>query len=258
MNPTALITGASSGIGLEIAKELARQRFDLILVARREDRLNDLAALLEKYVGVTVLPFDLACDEAPQQLFDALKGRRIDLLVNNAGFADFALFADASVSKLTAMMHVNMISLTNLTRLFLPAMLERGSGRILNVGSIAGYFPGPLMTVYYATKAYVGSFSEALANEVGGSGVTVTCLCPGATNSEFQMRARMRDSKLASSVYMSSKAVARRGVKAALRGDRVCIPGLINRFIVMVPRIVPRGALPVMMRLIQERIPRHK
>ncbi|PQV64803.1 hypothetical protein B1R32_10370 [Abditibacterium utsteinense] len=252
---TALITGASSGIGYEMAKELARQSYDLILVARREDKLRELEKLLEKHVGVTVIVLDLAKEGAAQTLFDALRGRPIDLLINNAGFADYALFAESGFAKISAMMQVNMIALTQITHLFLPPMIARGRGQILQVASIAGFFPGPLMSVYYASKAYVLSFSEALANEVEGSGVSVTCLCPGATISEFQERARMKESKLMDAAYMSAKTVARRGIAAAQRGNGICIPGLFNRFLVQVPRLVPRGAMTRFMRRIQDRIP---
>lgn len=254
---TALITGASSGIGWEMAKELARQDYDVILVARREEKLRELESLLQKHVGVTVLPLDLAQIGAAQRLFAAVGNRPIDLLINNAGFADYALFADASRSKISAMMQLNMVALTEITHLFLPPMIARGSGQILNVGSIAGFFSGPLMGTYYATKAFVLSFSESLSNEVEGTGVSVTCLCPGATTSEFQERARMRESKLADAAYMSAKKVALRGLKAAQRGDRVCVPGLFNRFLIQVPRFVPRRAMTDFMRRIQGRIPTH-
>ncbi len=256
-NQTALITGASSGIGYEMAKELARQSYDVILVARREDKLRELETLLQPHVGVTVIPLDLAQPKAAQTLFDALRDRPIDLLINNAGFADYAPFAQASRPKISAMMQLNIVALTEITHLFLPPMIARGSGQILNVGSIAGFFSGPLMGVYYATKAFVLSFSESLANEVEGSGVSVTCLCPGATTSEFQERARMRESKLANAAYMSAKTVAKRGIAAAQRGDRVCVPGLFNRFLIQVPRLVPRGAMTNFMRRIQEKIPTH-
>ncbi len=238
-----------------MAKELARQKYDVILVARREDKLRELETLLEKHVGVTVLPLDLAQIGAAQRLFAAVGNRPLDLLINNAGFADYAPFADADRSKISAMMQLNMVALAEITQLFLPPMIARGKGQILNVGSIAGFFPGPLMATYYATKAFVLSFSESLANEVEGTGVSVTCLCPGATTSEFQARANMLDSKLASAAYMSAKKVALRGIKAAQRGDRVCVPGLFNRFLIQIPRLVPRRAMTDFIRRIQAKIP---
>ncbi len=254
---TALITGASSGIGYEMAKELARQRYNVILVARREDKLRELETLLEPHVGVTVIALDLAQPCAAQLLFERVGERPIDLLINNAGFADYAPFADARPAKISAMMQLNIVALTEITHLFLPPMIARKSGQILNVGSIAGFFPGPLMSVYYATKAFVLSFSEALSNEVEGTGVSVTCLCPGATTTEFQERARMRESKLMDALYMSAKTVAKRGLKAAQRGDAVCVPGLFNRILIQVPRLAPRRAMTRFMRRIQAKIPSH-
>ncbi len=250
---TALVTGASSGIGWEVAKELARKRFDLVLVARREDKLRELAALLEPHVGVTVLVADLSESGAPQRIFESLQGRDINVLVNNAGFADYGPFAEADWEKNLDILSVNIVALTHLTRLFLPAMLERKSGQILNVASVASFFPGPLMATYYASKAYVLSFSEALNEETRASGVSVTCLCPGATTSEFQTRAAMHSSKLAAAHFMSAKTVARRGVKAMLRGDALCVPGLSNRLLVaLAPRLLPRGALAGLVRRWQE------
>lgn len=251
---TALVTGASSGIGLEIAKELARKGFDLVLVARREDKLQELAALLSPHVNVTVHPFDLSQPETPQQLFEALQGRQIDVLVNNAGFADYGPSIESDAQKMSAMLEVNVVALTKLTRLFLPGMVERKTGRIMNVASVAAYFPGPLMSVYYASKGYVLSFSEALINEVAGTGVTVTCLCPGATSSGFQDVAGMGESKLIQNVTMTSKAVAQKAVRAMLRGDGVYVSGLNNRLVTLLPRLLPRGALAPFIRRSQEKI----
>ncbi|MBW3635782.1 MAG: SDR family oxidoreductase [Armatimonadetes bacterium] len=250
---TALVTGASSGIGWEIAKELARKRFDLVLVARREDKLRELAKLLQPHVGITVLVADLSESGAPQHIFEALQDRQIDILVNNAGFATYGPFADADLEKNLELLNVNIVALTHLTRLFLPAMLQRKSGQILNVASVASFFPGPLMATYYASKAYVLSFSEALNEETRESGVSVTCLCPGATTSEFQTRAAMQSSKLADAHFMSAKAVAQRGVRAMLHGDALCVPGLSNRLLVaLAPRLLPRGALAGLVRRWQE------
>jgi short-subunit dehydrogenase len=252
MRPTALVTGASAGIGLAIARELALRGFDLVLVARREDKLNELAKQLEKRVNITVIALDLAEAGAPQQLFDALKGIKIDLLVNNAGLGAYGFFAETDPAKVGAMLHVNIVALTALTQLFLPGMIERRCGRILNVASVAAYFAGPLMAVYYASKAYVLSFSEALSNEVAGSGVTVTCLNPGPTISEFQEQAGMGELTTGILGYMSSRKVARIGIRATLRGERVCTPGLLNKALVLLTHLVPRGALLALMRLFQQ------
>ena len=180
--PTALVTGASSGIGLELATLLAKDRHDLVLVARGRERLDGVARGLTEEFGVaaTVLPADLTDPSAPIDIALALAERKlaIDILVNNAGFGVYGFFAQTPLEKELAMIQVNITALTHLTKLLLPGMLERRRGRILNVASTAAFQPGPLMAVYYATKAYVLSFSEALANETAGTGVTVTALCP--------------------------------------------------------------------------------
>src|SRR5690242_7779157 len=190
---TALITGASAGIGKELTKLFAQDQCNVVLVARNASRLTTLAAELQQQLGVSArsFPLDLAGRDAPQFLFDQLARENvsINVLVNNAGYGKLGAFADVPYAESAGQIDLNITALTHLTRLFLAPMLERKSGRILNVASTAGFQPGPLMAVYYATKAYVISFSEALANELQGTGVTATCLCPGATDTEFQTRA---------------------------------------------------------------------
>ncbi|MEE9263354.1 MAG: SDR family oxidoreductase, partial [Vicinamibacteria bacterium] len=178
---TALVTGASSGIGRALAELLAKDKYDLVLVARREDRLQALQKeWSERYsIAVRVVAMDLAAHTSPPKLFDALEGNNIDVLINNAGFASYGPFARSNTANEMEIIQVNVTTLTHLTRLFLPQMIERGQGRIMNIASTAAFVPGPLMAVYYATKAYVLSFSEALAEELRGSGVTVTAYCPG-------------------------------------------------------------------------------
>ena len=251
--PTALVTGASSGIGREIARELAREGFDLVLTARTEPRLRELAAELEtrRRVQVRVVPLDLARPGAPGELFEALRDTRVELLVNNAGLGDYGAFAACDQTRLNDLLQVNIAALTQLTRLFLPLMLERGRGRILNVASTAAFFPGPLMSAYYASKAYVLAFSEALANELKGTGVTVTCLCPGPTASEFHQRAGMGGSRLLDGYFMPAWRVARRGVLGALRGRMVVVPGLINQAMVELPRLLPRRVMTDLVRRAQ-------
>src|SRR5438128_1555599 len=191
----ALITGASSGIGLELAKLFARDEHDVVLVARRADKLKQLAAQLGSAhnIRATVIPADLADPAAPEEIFRALRAAdvELDVLVNNAGFGVTGPFLATDAAAELRMIQVNVTALTHLTKLFLPGMLGRGAGRVLNVASTAGFQPGPLMAVYYATKAYVISFSDALAEELRGTGVTVTCLCPGPTKTGFQEAAHM-------------------------------------------------------------------
>lgn len=255
---TALVTGASSGIGLELARRCARGGFDLVLVARNEAALRGLAAELEQRCGVsaTVLVHDLADPAAPAAIRAACAaaGIAIDVLVNNAGFATYGLFSESDLDAQVQMMEVNMLALTRLTRLFLDGMLARGSGRILNVASTAAFQPGPLMAVYYATKAYVLSFSEALANELQGSGVTVTALCPGPTASGFQRRAAMEDSKLVAGKIATTADVARAGYAAMLRGQTVVIPGARNRALALLVRLMPRNTVTQFVRRAQERV----
>lgn len=239
---TALVTGASTGIGLEIARVLAADH-ELVLAARSAGRLETLASELG---GARAIAVDLT-DPAGVAKLVADVGE-VDILVNNAGLGDFGPFAEARTDKLDQMIELNVASLTKLCRAYLPGMLERGRGRILNVASTASFQPGPLMAVYYATKAYVLSFSEAIAEETRGTGVTVTALCPGPTATEFQAAAAMEDSKLVSGKRLPSAAsVAAFGVKAMQRGDVVAVPGLSNRVMAASVRFSPR---PIVRRLV--------
>ena len=240
---TALITGASSGIGWDLAHIMATD-FDLIVTARNQKKLEELASQLESAHGahVHVIPADLARPQAPEEIFAevARRGLPVDVLVNNAGFGSYGAFKSTSLQEELDMLQVNVTAVTHLTKLALPGMLERKRGRILNVASTAGFQPGPLMAVYYATKAYVISFSEAIANELKGSGVTVTCLCPGPTATEFAARAEMEKSRLFMLGRMRSQDVARAGYKGMLRGKRLVIPGVMNKLVMQSVRFTPR------------------
>ncbi|HSR42051.1 MAG TPA: SDR family oxidoreductase, partial [Longimicrobiales bacterium] len=245
---TALITGASAGIGLEIARAVTARGFDSVLVARRRDRLEELAGELaaSRDVEPLVVEADLATDGGPDGVARALErqGRTVDLLVNNAGLGQFGSYVDLDPEQEQAQLHVNVVALTRLTRLLLPAMVERGHGRVLNVASTAAFFPGPLMAVYYATKAYVLSYSVALAEETRGTGVTVTCVCPGPVETEFQEVAGTRYSKLhRNSVVMGVERVAAESVEAALAGRTVHVPGVVNKVNAVASRLFPRGFL---------------
>lgn len=256
---TALITGASSGIGYELTKIFAREGYDLVLIARSEQRLRQLAGEMAEQHGISalVLARDLSDPTAPDDIFADLERESvvIDVLVNNAGFADYSLFAEADLPKLLQMIQVNMVTLTHLTKLFLPGMIERGRGRVLNMASTAAFQPGPLMAVYYATKAYVLSFSEAVANELKGTPVTMTALCPGPTESGFQQRASMEDSKLVSGQkIMDAATVAEVGYQALMEGKSVAIPGLKNSLLSLVPRFLPRDVVTQLVRETQASI----
>jgi short-subunit dehydrogenase len=255
--PTALVTGASSGIGLELATLLARDRHDLVLVARSRERLEGIARGLtqEFSIAATVLALDLALPETPREIareLDAL-GLLVDVLINNAGFGVYGLFRDTPLERELAMIQVNVAAPTHLAKLLLPGMLQRRRGRILNVASTAAFQPGPLMAVYYATKAYVLSFSEALANETAGTGVTVTALCPGPTITEFQKSAGLEATRLFKSrLVMTAPEVARAGYEGMMRGKSVVVPGAANLALVEGLRFTPRRMVTAIARRIQE------
>ena len=256
---TALITGASSGIGYELTRLFAKDGYDLVLVARSEKQLVELAKELQEKFGVAVrvMVKDLSQASAPEEVFNELQqeGVTVDVLVNNAGFATSGLFAEIDLEAELQEMQLNMVTLTHLTKLFLPGMLQRRRGKILNVASTAAFQPGPLMAVYYATKAYVLSFSEALANELRGTGVSVTVLCPGATTSGFQARAGIENTRLISGrKIMDAARVARVGYRALMRGKTVVIPGLMNKILAEAVRFAPRKVVTQAARYAQESV----
>jgi len=249
--PTALITGASSGIGLEIARVLAHDH-DVVLAARSEPALRKLATELGGNARVVVS--DLSDPEGAARL--AAEVPDVGVLVNNAGFGDFGDFASASPERIDQMIELNVGAVTRLSRAYLPAMLQRGSGRIMNVASTAAFQPGPLMAVYYATKAYVLSFTEALAEETRGTGVTVTALCPGPTASGFQATAAMEQSRLVRGRKLpSSASVAEYAVKAMNRGDVVAVPGFQNKVLAASVRFSPRPVIRRVVHKMQEAKP---
>jgi short-subunit dehydrogenase len=254
--PTALVTGASSGIGLELAGLLARDRYDLVLVARSRERLETVARGLAEEFGILARPLaaDLSDPAAPAAIAAELSATPIDVLVNDAGFGAHGLFAALPLEEQLAMIRVNVTALTHLTGLFLPPMLARRSGRILNVASTAAFQPGPLMAVYYATKAYVLSFSEALASETAGTGVTVTALCPGPVPTEFQRRAGTEKTTLVSGpLSVPARTVAEAGYRGMLRGRPLVIPGAGNRTLVQALRVSPRRLVTAISRRLQEK-----
>jgi uncharacterized protein len=256
---TALITGASGGIGYELAKLFAKDQHDLVLVARSRGKLEQIADELQRQFGMSVknVALDLAAAQAPQVLFDQLQRERIgvDILVNNAGYGKLGEFAKIPVEESLGQIQLNVTALTSLTRLFLGPMLERRWGKIMNVASTAGFQPGPLMAVYYATKAYVISFSEALANELAGSGVSVTCLCPGATETGFASRAGNDKSRLFQQFGpMDAKTVARKGYRGLIAGKTLVIPGWKNWLLMESLRVSPRKVVTVVSRRLMDRV----
>jgi len=258
MSKTALITGASGGIGYELALLLARDGFDCILVARSRDKLDELAARLESEfrVKTLVVARDLSKPTAVDEIYEEVSAASmsIDVLVNNAGFPVYGRFVDTDWQTELDMLQVNVVALTALTKLFVRGMVERRNGRILNLASTAAFVPGPLMAVYYASKAYVLSFSQALANELQGTGVTVTALAPGPTRTGFQKRGVMEDSRLVRGQIADAKSVATAGYRGMMRGKTIVIPGFSNKLIPWVARVSPRGAVTRVVRRMQERV----
>ena len=244
----ALITGASSGIGLALARVFAADGVDVILSARSEDRLRELAnEVRETYrVKARVIPADLSRPGQAQRVYDRVvaTGWQVDCLVNNAGFGVYGDFAETDWMAEAAMVQVNIVALTQLTKLFLPEMIARDRGKILNVASTAAFQPGPMMAVYFATKAYVLSFSEAIAHELRGTGVHVTALCPGATETGFQRAAGATGSRVFDSRKLPTGAdVAVYGYEVLQRQKRVAVHGAINKMLAFGTRLLPRRAV---------------
>jgi len=249
---TALITGASSGIGTELAKVFARHGHDLVLVARNQDRLFQLAQDLSAAfnLSVTVIAKDLATPTAVPELVAEVRqaGLRISFLVNNAGMDVYGYFYDTDWQQELQMIQLNLVSLTQLTKLLLAEMCQQRSGRILNLGSTGSFVPSPLNTVYAATKAFVLSFSSALAEELRGTGVTVTALCPGATRTEFQARAHIGRVRLLRFGVLEAATVAEVGYRAMMSGQRVVVPGLYNQAQILLARLLPSSLMVRMAR----------
>ncbi|MBK9734350.1 MAG: SDR family oxidoreductase [Saprospiraceae bacterium] len=258
MKNTALITGASNGIGLELAKVHASKGGDLVLVARNKSKLDELKTALENQfsIKVYVIGKDLSAINSAKEVYDETTKQniQIDYLINNAGFGDFGMFVETDWSKEQQMINLNITTLTQFTKLYLQDMLKRGSGKIMNVASTAAFQSGPTMAVYYATKAYVLSFSEAVDNEVRDKGVTVTTLCPGATESGFQAVAAMEESNLVKGRKLSSsKEVAEYGYAAMMKGKTVAIHGLMNYLMANSVRFFPRALVVKLTRKIQDK-----
>ncbi len=248
MKDCALITGASGGLGLEFAKLFAKDKTDVLLVARNGKKLEELKIGLERDYGAIahIYPADLTEEASADKIYDFAKGLGLNVcaLVNNAGFGDYGAYAETDWRRQSDMVKLNVTALMHLTRLFLPDMLKNGAGGILNVASIAAFQPGPLMSVYYATKAFVLSFSEALARETKNSGVTVTALCPGPIYTGFEEAASLQKSGLFKNVKPTSpEKVAAFGYKKFKKGKAVAVHGLSNRFMVFSTRLVSRATV---------------
>jgi short-subunit dehydrogenase len=255
MNKTALITGSSNGIGYEFAKIHGEKGDDLVLVARTKSKLDELKKELEEKYNIKVytIGMDLSRAGAARDVYDEVKKQNIsiDYLINNAGFGDFGLFAESDWNKQEQMINLNVLTLAHLTRLFLPEMIGRKSGKILNVASTAAFQPGPAMSVYFASKAFVLSFSEALNNEVSDKGITVTALCPGSTESGFHAVAAGDKRQARQRKLPSSRNIADFGYRAMMKGKVVAIHGLKNSIMANSVRFVPRSLVVKIARKIQ-------
>jgi uncharacterized protein len=255
---TALITGASNGIGLELARIHASKGGNLVLVARNIARIDELKLELENQYKVSVYTIgkDLSLANAAQEVYYETSQQKIqvDFLINNAGFGDFGMFVETDWNKELQMINLNITTLTQFTKLYLQDMVARKSGRIMNVASTAAFQSGPTMAVYYATKAYVLSFSEAIDNEVSDKGVTVTSLCPGATESGFQAAAAMEESALVKGKKLpTSREVAEYGYQSMLSGKTVAIHGLMNYIMANSVRFTPRAIVVKLTRKMQDK-----
>lgn len=244
----ALVTGASSGIGKEIARRLAREGANLVLTARRRERLEELARELEAAHGIKVAveAIDLSTPDAAAALYERTEGKglAVDVLVNNAGFGDYEDFLAAPWSRYAEMLQLNVVALTQLTRLFLPRMVERSHGHVMNVASVGAYIPTPQFAVYAASKAYVRNFTEALDYELKGTGVRAISVCPGGTRTEFLDAAGQVLKSSGEMAMMSAERCADIAVRAMLRGRRNIVTGFMNALSMWLLRFVPRAWLP--------------
>jgi uncharacterized protein len=256
MSKTALVTGAASGLGFELSLLLAKDGYDLILIDL--DALNlELAKteILKTYqVKITQIVKDLSEPMAAEVVFNELKETPIDVLINNAGFGLFGKFADTEWKREMDMLQLHVITTTHLTKLVLSGMLKRNSGKILNISSLAGFQPGPLMSIYYASKAYMLSFSQAISNELKGTGVTATVLCPGPTKTAFQdvVSSNVSNNKISFNMACAKK-VAVYGYNAMHKGKTVAVPGAFNKFLAGLPRILTRNRAASIVRKLQEK-----
>lgn len=256
MKQTVLITGGSQGIGLELARIFAANDFDLVLVARRQEQLDQAAQELRKLgAGVTVIAKDLFDTANARALYDEVQARQIniDVLVNNAGQGLFGKFIETDLEEEMAIVQLNICSLVTLTKLFVKDMLQRGAGKILNVSSIAGKVPGPYQSVYHGTKAFVHSFTEAVRNELKDTGVTLTSLLPGATDTDFFHKADMESSKIAQDDKLADPAqVAKDGYEALMQGKDMVVSGMQNKLLVAMSNVLPDSLAAETMRKQQE------
>jgi len=253
---TALVTGAASGLGFELALLLAKDSYGLVLIDIDSSKLEEAknTILKDNNIEITLMVKDLSLVNIAQDIYDDLNNSEIDVIINNAGFGLFGTFYDTNWERDSQMLNLHVLTTTHLIKLILPSMVERGSGKILNLSSLAAFQPGPLMALYYASKAYILSFSEAISNELKGTGVSVTALCPGPTKTSFQsiVSEDSTENKIAFNMACP-KEVAAYGYNAMQKGKSLAIPGGINKFLSFLPRILTRNRATKIVRKIQEK-----
>ena len=252
----ALVTGAASGIGYRLAVLLAEGGYDLMLVDIDEEKLTKAKSRIQNKftIQVRTLVIDLSKPKAAIDIINALGDENLEVLVNNAGFGLFGRFSNTNWRRESEMLHLHIMTTTHLTKLVLKGMVSRGHGKILNVSSLAAFQPGPLMSIYYASKAYILSFSEAIARELKGTGVTVTALCPGITKTGFQKVVSQNTVENTITFNMASaKAVAKYGYNAMMKGKTIAIPGKLNKLLANLPRFIPRNKVTSIIKKIQEK-----
>ena len=256
MEKYALITGATSGIGYELAKLFAKDHYNLVIVARNEQELNNCANEMKMQYGINVIPIakDLFKRESPFEIYEEVKSRglQIDVLVNDAGQGQYGMFKDTDINRELDIVQLNIGAYITLTKCFLKDMVDRKEGRILNVASIAGKMPGPYQSVYHGTKAFVQSWSEALRSELQDSGVTITSLLPGATDTDFFNKAQMQDSKILEQNLSDPADVAKDGYEALMAGKDMIVSGMKNKVQVAMSNITPDSMSADMMKKQQE------
>lgn len=259
MSKTAFVSGASSGIGYEIAKLLAKDGYNLVITSRSESKFFEIKPEFEELynIKVMIIPIDLTIPFVADEVYAGLIKKKIsvDVLVNSAGMGDYGAFADCDWMRNRQMLQLNVIASTHLTRLFVEDMIKKGSGRILNIASTAAFHPGPLMSVFFATQAYMLSFTEALASELRGTGVSVSILCPGPTQTDFQRVSNMQNTRIFKGRKMASpESVAEYGYKAMMRGQTVAIHGLSNKLLTVLSKFLPRKLLTGITHYFQEEV----
>ncbi|AEH01619.1 SDR family oxidoreductase [Lacinutrix sp. 5H-3-7-4] len=255
-NKTAIVTGAASGIGLEFTHLLAKDNYNLVLVDVDYTKLNAVKIKIEKEYNINtqIIVSDLSKVDSAKHVYSQINSKTIDVLINNAGFGVFGSFSNTSWSKEANMLHLHVITVTQLTKLVLQNMEAQNSGKILNVSSLAAFMPGPMMALYYASKSYLLSFSEAIANELKHTGITVTALCPGQTNTGFQdvVSSASTENKINFNIACPN-AVAVYGYKAMHKGRVVAIPGMFNKFLATLPRFLTRNRVRTIVRNVQDK-----